>query len=204
MNVTLSPPSGYGDTVWMKDSTGTKNYVYISENTANNNRMHFYDATKQTYLGSVPATVNSKPLHTYAIPFRYEVWSRLDMVSGLDVWNANSIATHAAVAYQVGPMTHNGVSSAHGKLLSETALGNYGFETLVYAGQLNLIDLEAKRSLSVLNISRSTDTYKVPMLCVCIAFHCIAIVDSQPPLILTTPSVLHPPYNRLSVSVLME
>ena len=168
MNVTLSPPAGYGDTVWMRDSTGTKNYVYISENTASNNRMHFYDATKQVYLGSVPSTANGRPVHTYAVPFRYEVWSHLDTASGFDVWNAPSIATETAVAYQVSPMNHNGVSSAHGKLLSEGALGNYGFQTNVFRGQLNLLDLEAKRSLAVQNISRSTDTYQVPMICCCI------------------------------------
>ena len=161
-NVTLSPPAGYGDTVWMKDSTGTKNYVYISENTVGKQRMHYYDATTQLYLGNVPSTAGGKPLHTYAVPFRYEVYSHLDIASGFDVFTADSITTKTALAYQVAPMVHNGVSSAHGKLLSETGLGNYGLQTNVFAGQVNLIDLSAKRQLGVLNISRSTDTYQVP------------------------------------------
>ena len=100
-NVTLSPPAGYGDTVWMKDSTGTKNYVYISENTVGKQRMHYYDATTQLYLGNVPSTAGGKPLHTYAVPFRYEVYSHLDIASGFDVFTADSITTKTALAYQV-------------------------------------------------------------------------------------------------------
>jgi len=163
-NVSLSSGSSYGDTVWMKDITGTKNYIYISENTVNNQKMHYYDATKQIYLGNVPSTVGGRPVHTYAVPFRYEVYSHLDILSGFDVYDANSITTKSAKAYNIGIMNRNGVSSTHGKLLSETALGNYGFQTSVFpGGAVNLINLETKRQIGSQNITSSTDTYKVYM-----------------------------------------
>ena len=158
----------------MVDATGKKKYIYSSENTGYN-RVHVYDTSTLTYLGNVASTVNGKPLHHYAIPFRYEVWEHLDNLSGFDVMDASSITTQKAVAYRVASMGSYATgtvppTSQHGKLLSENELGNYGFQTYVdqsqkgkYVtnGQLGAVNLNTKTLISVVNISRSTDAYPV-------------------------------------------
>ena len=165
--------SGLGDPVWMVDKTGTKKFIYLNENTGYN-RVHVYDSATQTYLGYVNSTSNGKPLHLYAVPFRYEVWGHLDNVGGFDVMNADSITTNKQLAYRVGPLNPNAVAppvtSQHGKLLSETELGDYGFESYVdqsqsgkFAtnGQVAALNLATRARISVLNISRTTDAYSV-------------------------------------------
>jgi DNA-binding beta-propeller fold protein YncE len=165
--------SGLGDAVWLVDKTGTKKYIYLNENTGNN-RVHVYDSTTQTYLGFVNSTTSGKPLHLYAIPFRYEVWGHLDNVGGFDVLDADSITTKKQLAYRVSAINPNvkapPPTSQHGKMLSETELGDYAFESYVdqsqlgkfaTSGQVAAINLATKSLISVLNISRSTDAYPV-------------------------------------------
>ena len=156
-----SVPS-YGDAVWLKDKTGTKQYAYVSENGAYN-RVHVYDVTAQKYVTSIPVGGN-KPLHMYAVPFRYEAWTHTDLSSGFDVFSPQNItkpiASSVAEMPHVGLLTGSGYTSGHGKLLWEDELGNLGFETNTYNaggnfGTLGALDLGLKRRISFINITSS-------------------------------------------------
>ena len=153
----------YGDAAWLKDSTGTKQYAYIAENSAYN-RVHVYNVATQKYLGTIP-TVSNKPLHMYSVPQRYEMWVHADISSGFDVYSPAD--TTKPLASLVSQMPHAGLDtglgypSAHGKLLWEDGLGTLAFQTNVWngggqMGPLQALDLNTKRPIGLINITSSS------------------------------------------------
>ena len=101
--ISSSGSTGWGDSVYMKDSAQLRHYVVTNDNGNTPNKIWIFDADHGKVINTIP-TSGLRPVHMFGNPLNGEIWSHLDTPGTADVFNildTNHFSKSAVKLYDV-------------------------------------------------------------------------------------------------------